>query len=150
MEQRAQRRHVMEGVVPSPHIGIKMPSEPGPSETTTIEVGASAEDLAVRTLEAHGYDIVERNFRCDIGELDIVAIDGDVMVFVEVRSRATDEHGDAIESVNRRKQRKVTQVAEVYLLLKRPGFHEYRFDVVAINGDKVDLYQDAWRGGLLR
>ena len=134
----------------SPHISVKMPSAPGPSELTTIEVGATSEQIAVRTLEERGYLIVERNYRCDIGELDIVAIDGDVMVFVEVRSRATDEYGDAIESVNRKKQRKVTQVAELYLLQKRPGFHEYRFDVVAINGDKIDLYQDAWRGGLLR
>ena len=145
-DRREQRRLVLKGPAVGPS-GIKMP---GPSEPTTLEVGASAEESAVRKLEAHGYEIVERNYRCDIGEIDIVAIDGDVMAFVEVRSRSDDEHGDAIESVNRRKQRKVTQVAEVYLVQKRPGFVEYRFDVVAINNDRVDLYQDAWRGGLLR
>lgn len=116
---------------------------------TTVEIGANAEAIAVERLLAHGYEIVERNYRCKLGELDIVALDGDVMVFVEVRSRADDEHGDAIESVDRRKQRKVTRAAESYLAHKRPPNDEFRFDVVAINGEAVELYQDAWRGGLL-
>ena len=140
VEQRAQRE-LVDALACSPHIGYVEP--------TTIEVGASAEARAVRLLEARGYEIVERNYRCELGELDIVAVDGDLMVFVEVRSRASVEHGDAIETINRRKQRKVTQVAEVYLLHKRPPFAEYRFDVVAINGDEITLYPDAWRGGLL-
>jgi putative endonuclease len=121
----------------------------GAPPPTTVETGASAEQLAVDYLVAHGYGIVERNYRCDVGELDIVATDGAVMVFVEVRSRADDDHGDAIESVNRRKQRKVTLVAEVYLAHRRPPHDEFRFDVVAISGDHIELYEDAWRGGLL-
>lgn len=121
-----------------------------PAEPSTNEVGANAESLAVDLLVEHGYEIVERNYRCDIGELDIVAIDGPTMVFVEVRSRASDDHGDAIESVNRRKQRKVTRVAEVYLAHRQPPHEEFRFDVVAINGpDDITHYEDAWRGGLL-
>ena len=126
-----------------------MISEPNHPISTT-EIGATAEAIAVDLLVEHGYEIVERNYRCKIGELDIVAIDGSVMVFVEVRSRADDDHGDAIESVNRRKQMKVTRVAEVYLQHRRPPQDEFRFDVVTINGrGDVTLYEDAWRGGLL-
>jgi putative endonuclease len=124
-------------------------SSPSPS---TVEVGSHAEDLATEFLLEHGFEIVERNYKCLIGELDIIAIDGDVMVFVEVRSRASVAYGDAIETVNRRKQRKVTRVAEVFLQHKQQyaSFPEYRFDVIAINGEReITHYPDAWRGGLL-
>jgi putative endonuclease len=114
-----------------------------------VETGASAEDVATRFLLDHDYTIVERNYRCQSGELDIIARDGDVLVFVEVRSRADDEHGDPIESVNRRKQAQVARVAAHYLHHKCPQLDDCRFDVVTILGGQVDLYQDAWRGGLL-
>lgn len=123
-----------------------------PSLPTTIEVGAVAEEIAIDRLLREGYEIIERNYRCEIGELDIVAVEDGVMVFVEVRSRTDDDHGDPIESVNRRKQRKVTRVAEVYLAHKRPPHDELRFDVVTVTGvdhEVVELYRDAWRGGLL-
>ncbi|MBA3502223.1 MAG: YraN family protein, partial [Deltaproteobacteria bacterium] len=127
------------------------PAHAGAASPTTIEAGAEAEERAVELLLAHGYEVVERNYRCEIGELDIVAADGAVMVFVEVRSRANTEHGHAIESVNRKKQQKVSRVAEVYLAHRQPRYEEFRFDVVAITSDRardITLYQDAWRGGL--
>jgi putative endonuclease len=69
--------------------------------TTTVEVGARNEVLAVEHLVARGYRIVERNFRVKRAELDIVAVDADdVLCFVEVRSRADDFFGHAAESVN--------------------------------------------------
>jgi putative endonuclease len=123
-----------------------------PPEPTTTDIGALAEQRAVDLLEREGYEIVVRNYRCDAGELDIVAVEDDVMVFVEVRSRADDEHGGPVESVNRRKQAKVTRVAGVYLALENPPYDEFRFDVVTITGanhEEVELYRDAWRGGLL-
>ncbi len=122
------------------------------SEPSTTDVGALAEQRAVDLLEREGYEIVARNYRCDAGELDIVAVEDDVMVFVEVRSRADDEHGGPVESVNRRKQAKATRVAGVYLALENPPYDEFRFDVVTITGanhEEVELYRDAWRGGLL-
>ncbi|HLL25463.1 MAG TPA: YraN family protein [Kofleriaceae bacterium] len=150
-ERRGQRRQLDNDLEPSSHAGLAMPAAPGASAVTTIEIGASAEQRAVDYLVSRGYGIVHRNYRCDVGELDIVAVHGATLVFVEVRSRADASHGDAVESVNRRKQRKVTNVAEAYLQLERPAFAEFRFDVVAINGDSehdIELYEDAWRGGL--
>lgn len=112
---------------------------------TTVETGSAAEARAVSLLVRKGYRIVERNFRCGSGELDVIARDGDVLVFVEVRSRADDSHGHAAETVDRRKQRQVAKVAMHYIGLRDPVFVKSRFDVVAITGDDEVLIQDAFR-----
>lgn len=112
---------------------------------TTVDKGASAEARAVALLIRRGYTIVERNFRCKAGELDVVARDGDVLCFVEVRSRADADHGHAAETVGPGKRRQVTRVATSYLALRAPVFVHSRFDVVAITGSEIELIQDAWR-----
>lgn len=116
--------------------------EPAPS---TVSLGASAEDAAHAYLVAHGYQIVRRNYRAKIGELDLVAYDGATLVFIEVRSRANDDHGHAAEMVTSRKQRRVARVAQVYLLAERPIYENCRFDVVAITGGEIELIRDAFR-----
>jgi len=110
-----------------------------------LQRGASAESDAAQLLVDAGYRIVERNFRCKAGELDIVARDGDVLVFVEVRSRADDEHGSAIEMIRRGKQRRVARVATYYLATIEPVFEECRFDIVAITAGEAILIKDAFR-----
>lgn len=112
---------------------------------TRLEQGAAAERDAAQFLVAAGYEIVERNFRCKAGELDIIARDAGVLVFVEVRSRSDDEHGHAAEMVRRHKQRRVIRVASCYVAAARPRFEHCRFDVVAITGDEVTLLKDAFR-----
>jgi putative endonuclease len=114
---------------------------------TRIEQGASAEACAIQLLIGAGYRIVERNFRCKVGELDIVASDGDVLVFVEVRSRSDDEHGSAVEMIRSGKQRRVARVAAYYLATAEPAFERCRFDVVAITAGEPVLIQDAFRLG---
>ena len=114
-------------------------------DLTTVELGASAEADAVAALVAAGYQIVARNWRCDAGELDVVARDGEILVFVEVRSRASALHGHAAEMVTPAKRRKVSRVAQLYLMIERPAYEGCRFDVVAITGDRLDLIRDAWR-----
>jgi len=116
--------------------------------SSTVERGGRAERIAVRELTRLGYHIVERNFRCSAGELDIVARDGDTLVFVEVRSRRSDRFGSALEAVGREKQRQVSRVAAVYLQLRKPKFDTCRFDVVGITGTQIDVVQDAWRLGM--
>ena len=111
-------------------------------------MGASAESDAVAALLAADYVIVARNWRCDVGELDIVARDGDVLVFVEVRYRADADHGHAALMVTPAKRHRVSRVARAFLALQRPWFDEIRFDVVAITGTAIDIIQDAWRLGL--
>ncbi len=108
-------------------------------------MGASAEHRAVAALEAAGYEIVERNFRCKVGELDIIARQGDLLIFVEVRSRGNADHGHAAEMVYPSKQRKVARVARFYLDTRDPSYRRVRFDVVAITGATIELIEDAWR-----
>ena len=109
------------------------------------EQGAQAERTAAALLLAAGYEIVERNFRCKAGELDIIAREGDVLVFVEVRSRSDHEHGPAIETIGRAKQRQVVRVARHYLAAAEPRFERCRFDVVAITAGESILLRDAFR-----
>jgi putative endonuclease len=116
--------------------------------SSTRDRGGRAERRAEAELVKLGYVIVERNFRCTAGELDLVARDGDTLVFVEVRSRRTDRHGTALEAVGRDKQRQVSRVAAAYLVLRKPKFDTCRFDVVGITGDRIDIVQDAWRLGM--
>jgi len=113
----------------------------------TVHVGASAEDRAARALGAAGYSIVERNWTCRIGEIDLVARDRGVLVFVEVRSRAAYEHGRGAEMVSRDKRRQVERLATIYLTQKRPPACDIRFDVVSVTADEVAIIRDAWRTG---
>lgn len=93
--------------------------------------GLSGELLAARHLERAGLAIVERNFRTRFGEIDLVARDGDCLVFVEVRVRRTPGFGGAAESITAAKQDKLRRAAAIYLagLLEEPAC---RFDAVLI------------------
>ena len=115
------------------------------STTSTTARGATAEALAAQILTERGYCIVERNFRCASGELDIVARDGEILCFVEVRSRADAQFGHPVETIDRRKQRQVARIAMHYIAQRNPSFERSRFDVVAITGNEILVIQDAWR-----
>lgn len=98
------------------------------------DLGKSGENLAAAALESRGYAIVARRYRTGHGEIDIIARDGETMVFVEVRRKSSDEFGTAAESVTPAKQRQVIRMAVEYLALH--GLYDrcdVRFDVVAID-----------------
>jgi putative endonuclease len=113
--------------------------------SSSVDAGLAAESRAAAHLERAGYRIVERNYRCRAGELDIIARDGDVLVFVEVRSRRSARFGHAVTAISPAKQRQVSRVAAHYVAFKRPRAARYRFDVVAITGDELLVIRDAWR-----
>jgi putative endonuclease len=115
----------------------------------TTDKGRNAEGRAASYLESLGYQIVERNARTAGGELDLVARDGDELVFVEVRSRADDSTGPAEDTIGPAKRRRVARAAAAYLVERNPHRATCRFDVVAITGDAIELYRDAFRLGLL-
>lgn len=96
-------------------------------------LGVVGEELAAAALAARGYAILERRFKTERGEIDIIAQDGETLVFVEVRARATGEFGGAAESVTGAKQRRVRRMAVEYLALHRITDHPCRFDVVAVD-----------------
>jgi putative endonuclease len=120
------------------------PDASDPLASTTAK-GRSAEERAELFLRQRGYEIVERNARSAFGEIDLVAREGGDLVFVEVRSRADDSTGGAEETVGAIKQRQIARAAAVYLSERAPGFETCRFDVVAITGDDIALFQDAFR-----
>jgi len=101
-------------------------------------IGRAAEDLVASRLRAAQWEIVERNARTRYGELDIVALDGGTLVFVEVKAgRSGSEHGPErpILSVGPRKQRQVRRLAVAWMAARRgslPGFAEIRFDAVGV------------------
>lgn len=110
--------------------------------------GRQAEDLACRYLEAQGLRLLERNYRCAAGELDLVMRDGRNLVFVEVRYRRHNRFGTPAESVDRRKQAKLTAAALHYLQAKGSK-QAARFDVIAVspsgNGFTVQWIPDAFQ-----
>ena len=112
------------------------------------QIGTEEEALAAEFLEGRGYRIVERNFRCRLGEIDLIARDGSVLVFIEVKYRKTGAYGDPAEAVDARKQARILRTARYYMT--RYHISEdtpCRFDVVAVLGSNVRLIRDAfWCG----
>jgi putative endonuclease len=110
--------------------------------------GKEGEDLAADYLVDAGFKIVERNYRCVFGEIDIVAKEGETLVFVEVKSRRSGAYGSPQMAVSREKQKKISQVALHYLQENRLGHRPARFDVVAVkllpSGSRVELIRDAF------
>lgn len=93
--------------------------------------------MAAAHLEALGYRILQRNFRCPAGEIDLIALDGRTLVFVEVKSRHAHGRGRALEAITPAKQRQIERAALFYLARNpRPG-RDARFDAVAIDVDSA-------------
>lgn len=99
------------------------------------ERGTDAETAALRFLESQGLRLLGRNYRCRLGEIDLVMQDAGTLVFVEVRARADNRHGGAAASVGPHKQRRLALAARHYLMTHpRAAACPARFDVVAISG----------------
>jgi putative endonuclease len=106
--------------------------------------GKLGEDTAVAELERRGYAILERRYRTARGEIDIIARDGDTLVFVEVKVRETAECGTAAEAVTPDKRRRLGCMAADYLARRDITSQSCRFDVVAIDAGVVTVYPDAF------
>jgi putative endonuclease len=95
--------------------------------------GTEGEDLAVAYLEERGYRIHKRNYRFGRGEIDIVAQDGETLVFVEVKARRSTSFGTPEEAVTVQKRRQIRKIAGGYLFERRIADRECRFDVIAVD-----------------
>jgi putative endonuclease len=94
-------------------------------------LGIKGENLAVKFLKEKGYRIIERNYKTPIGEIDIIAQDGNTIVFIEVKTRTDEFFGQPFEAVNKKKRRKLKNVALLYLKRHVREF-SVRFDVLSI------------------
>ncbi len=108
--------------------------------------GRAAEDQALDHLSRNGLKLVERNFRCRQGEIDLIMEDSSSLVFVEVRYRKSASFGGSAESVDFRKQQKVATAAAVYLQQNpKRSQQAARFDVVAITANQLEWIKDAFQ-----
>lgn len=109
------------------------------------EIGTAYEAMAAEYLEEQGYQIVEKNFRCGQGEIDLICREDGYLVFVEVKYRRTRRQGGAFMAVDVRKQRRISRVALFYFKKKRLRMDtKCRFDVVAIDGSGICLLKNAF------
>lgn len=110
-----------------------------------IELGRSGEDLAASWYRSHRFDVVDRNWRCSLGEIDLVARRGGLLVVVEVKTRRTDAFGVPALAVTIAKQRRLRRLAARWLAEHRVGRRiEVRFDVASVVGDDVTIYERAF------
>ena len=106
-------------------------------------VGKEKEKLAVDFLERHGFTVLERNFNCRIGEVDIIAMEGDTLCFIEVKYRSSLAYGYPEENVDIRKQKKICRTALFYMTSHGISGNT-RFDVISIVPDRIKLIRNAF------
>ena len=115
------------------------------------QLGRAGEQMARRALEERGLQIIEGNYRCTLGEMDLIAKRDSTWVFVEVKTRRGNRYGTAADAVDSRKQKKIMQVAETYLQEHGLIDVDWRIDVVAIDMDSrgqllgIDVIENAVR-----
>ena len=112
------------------------------------ELGKKGEQLALRYLKKSGYRIIQTNYVCKLGEMDIIAQEKDTLAFIEVKTRTSTTYGPPQLAVNSAKQMQLSKVALNFLKEKKLEDLKARFDVVAIllgpKGEEIDLIRDAF------
>ena len=116
------------------------------SRHSTRDQGSRAELRAEHLLLEEGLQLVQRNFSCRSGEIDLIMRHGEQLVFVEVRYRKNALYGSALESVNRKKQQKLIATARYYLVQNKNQGANCRFDVVGITGNDIQWVPAAFHG----
>lgn len=116
---------------------------------STDTTGRKGEDLAVAHLRGLGYNLLDRNYRCGFGEIDIIARDEEFLVFVEVKTRRSAAYGTPFEAVDLRKQRRICRVALDYINKHRLHDQPVRFDVAAVfmsgkGAPRVEILQNCF------
>ncbi|ARB92766.1 YraN family protein [Legionella longbeachae] len=106
----------------------------------TQEKGRVAEEKALAHLTKQGLKLVMKNYRCRFGEIDLIMYDKDYLVFIEVRSRVSNQFGGGISSVTHTKRQKILKTASCFIL-EHQKYNQFglRFDVVSIDGDAASI-----------
>ena len=116
-------------------------------ERNKRKTGAAYEQAAGYYLEQQGYVILQYNYRCRIGEIDLIARDGRYLVFIEVKYRKNGSRGNPLEAVDAKKQYRISRCAQYYLMEKRLGDIPCRYDVIGIEGSRITLIKNAFESG---
>jgi len=99
------------------------------------DIGDKAERIALKHLKKHKLKLIEKNYLCRHGEIDLIMQEGDSIVFIEVRYRKNPHYGGAVASVNKHKLRKISKSIEHYLLKNNLGYIPCQIDVLGLEGD---------------
>lgn len=110
----------------------------------TKNIGNKGENIATEYLIKNGYKIIARNVYIGDGELDIIAKDKNVLVFVEVKMRNSISYGNPLESITESKIKSIIRSAKMYIAANSLYNVQVRFDVIGINGDEINLVKDAF------
>jgi len=112
-------------------------------------VGKTGEEIAIQYLLQQGYQVLERNYRCRFGEIDVIAQDGRTLAFIEVKTRRSQKFGPAAAAVTLTKQRHLVKASQVYLTRNHKAYELCRFDVVTVELDAltshIELLKDAFQ-----
>ncbi len=109
------------------------------------ELGTKFELKAIEYLKKEGYKILNHQFRCKSGEIDVICTQNNVIIFVEVKYRKDIKNGYPREAVNYKKQIKIRRVAEFYILKNNINNKDFRFDVIEIVGENgIEHIQNAF------
>lgn len=114
------------------------------SKSENLIKGKLGEDLAIEYLRDHLYKIKAKNYKCKLGEIDIIAEKDNIIVFIEVKSRSSDAFGMPRDAVNYYKQRKIRHVAEVYIKQNRLYDKSCQFDVIEILNGEIDHIENCF------
>lgn len=107
-------------------------------KATAVSIGALGEEAAVQAIKKQGYKVIERNYRTKMGEIDIIAKDGEYICFIEVRLRKNNNFGSPADTIDMRKQQKIIRTAKYYAVTKKIYDTPMRFDAVLINAEPKD------------
>ena len=129
---------------------LRVANAGGTERPRTVRLGARGEDAALRRYLDEGYDLLARNWRCTLGELDLVLVRGGLVVFCEVKTRGGDGFGGGFEAVTWRKRAKLRQLGEAFLLAHRLVPAAARFDVASVRvrsgyAAEVEVFEDAFQ-----
>lgn len=112
----------------------------------SLELGREGENTAALYLRDKGYSIIHTNYKCRSGEIDIIAVSGEYIVFAEVKYRKNNYYGSGLEQIDNRKQKKIIKCAEYYLASHRCDLQP-RFDAIEISPDGISHIEDAFDYG---
>lgn len=112
--------------------------------TKHLKLGNLGEDIAARYMKKKGYKIIERGYKCKLGEIDIIARKGKKLIFAEVKYRSSNSFGGPVSAVGITKQKRLVGASIFYLKKRKIKPDEISFDVIAIIGDDVEHITDAF------
>lgn len=112
----------------------------------TRVIGALKEDMAISYLEENGFEIIERNFKCKIGEIDVIAKKDDVIRFIEIKYRKGNVAGGAHYAISKSKLIKISKIANFYIMTHPNGNGSYSIDAIIIENDCIEYLENIFGG----